>query len=37
VIVEFEFDLKSFSNLHIHHVVLHVKVWYILCLLAKFN
>jgi len=29
VTVEFEFDFKSFSTLHIQHVVLHIKIWYI--------
>ena len=27
--VEFEFDFESFSTLHIQHVVLHIKIWYI--------
>ena len=29
VTVEFEFDFESFSTLHIQHVVLHIKIWYI--------
>jgi len=29
VTVEFEFDFESFSTLHIRHVVLHIKIWYI--------
>ena len=29
VTVEFEFDFESFSTLHIQHVVLHVKIWFI--------
>ena len=37
VTVEFEFDLESFSTLHIQHVVLHVKIWNFLYLFAIFN
>ena len=29
VTVEFEFDIESFSTLHIQHVELHIKIWYI--------
>jgi len=29
VTVEFEFDFESFSTLHIQHLVLHIKIWYI--------
>ena len=29
VTVEFEFDFESFSTLHIQHVVLYIKIWYI--------
>ena len=33
----FTFNLKKFSTLHIQHVLLHVKIWYIFIFFAIFN
>jgi hypothetical protein len=37
VTLKSEFEFKIFYTLHIQHVVLHVKIWYILYLFTIFN